>query len=158
MPRDSIVPRSFFDFPSLHIPSLLEDMDGFLTASSAAAQGGLSVSEDDKKIYVEAAIPGVNPNDVEVTLDRGILWIRGESRKEERDKNKKFYRQAQRAFSYRVAVPGDADPNVEPEAMCRDGIIRLTFVKSPQAQPKRIAIKGSQENGDQKQLKTKEGK
>lgn len=154
MPRGNLVPRSFFDFPSLRAPSILDEVDDLLSFPTTGAQGGLTVSEDDKNVYVEAAIPGINPDDVEVTMDRGVLWIRGETREEEKDKRKKFYRRAQRSFSYRVAVPGDVDSNKEPEASCANGLLTLTFPKSPQTQPKRIAIKSG--NGQRKQLKDKE--
>jgi HSP20 family protein len=159
MPQGSLVPRSFFDFPSLRIPSIFDDVDDLLSfpdVTTTGAQGGLTVSEDDKNVYVEASIPGINPADVEITMDRGVLWIRGEAQEEEKDKRKKFYRRAQRAFSYQVAVPGDVDPNKEPEASCANGLLTLIFPKSPQAQPKRIAIKS--EDGQRKQIKAKEEK
>lgn len=101
----------------------------------------LSISEDDKNVYVEAAVPGVDPNDVEMTFDKGMLWIKAESKEEENDKNKKFYRKATSSFSYRVAVPGDIDLNTEPEAAVEHGIVKITFTKSPKSQPKKITIK-----------------
>lgn len=100
---------------------------------------GLSVSEDDKHVYVEAAIPGIRPQDVEITFDKGILWIKGESKKE--IDNRKVYQSMASSFSYRVAVPGDINLDIEPEATCENGVMTITFAKSPQAQPKRIAVK-----------------
>jgi HSP20 family protein len=154
----SLIPRSFFDFPSLRMPTIADEVDDFLTDVTTAAgiQGGLTVSEDDKNVYVEASIPGIDPADVEVTMDRGALWIRAEAKEEEKDKRKKFYRRAQRVFSYRVAVPGDVDPNAEPQAVSQNGLLMLTFPKSPQSQPKKIAIKVN--DGQGKQLKEKEEK
>lgn len=100
---------------------------------------GLSISEDEKHVYVEAAIPGINPEDVEVTFDKGILWIKGESQKQ--STNRKVYQTMASSFSYRVAVPGDIDMNVEPEASYENGIMTVTFSKLPQAQPKKITVK-----------------
>jgi len=154
MPRGSLVPRSFFDFPSLRVPSIFDDADDLLSfpdVGTVGAQGGLTVSEDDKNVYVEAAIPDIDPNDIEVTMDKGVLWVRGQAKEEEKNKRKKFYRQAQRAFSYRVAIPGDVDPNKEPEAVCENGILYLTFEKSESSQPKRISVKSG--NGQRKQIK-----
>lgn len=156
MPRGSLVPRSFFDFPSLRLPSIFDDMDDLLSlpdATTVGTQGGLTVSEDEKNVYVEAAIPGIDPNDVEVTMDRGMLWIRGEAQEEEKDKKKKFYRRAQQAFSYRVAVPGDVDPNAEPQAEYRNGMLMVTFPKSAAAQPKRITIKSGKNGVEGKKTK-----
>jgi HSP20 family protein len=100
---------------------------------------GLSVSEDEKNVYVEAALPGIDPKDVEITLDKGILWIKGEAKEEE--KQKKFYRKSARSFSYRVAVPGDINTKVEPNAVSKNGVMKVTFAKSPAAEPKKIAVK-----------------
>ncbi len=93
MARD-LISRSFFDFPSFRIPSLWEEMEDFLTlpeATSQEASGGLTVSEDEKNVYVEAALPGIDPDKVEITMDRGMLWVRGEAAEEEKDKKRKFF-------------------------------------------------------------------
>lgn len=100
---------------------------------------GLSITEDDKHVYVEAAVPGISPEDVEITFDKGILWIKGEAKKEV--SQRKVYQTMASAFSYRVAVPGDIDMNVEPEATSENGVMTITFSKLPQAQPKKIAVK-----------------
>lgn len=102
---------------------------------------GLSISEDEKNVYVEAAIPGIDPKDIEVTFDKGVVWIKGEAQEIEDDKKKKFYRRLANSFSYRVAVPGDLDQNVEPQASCKNGVMRVTFAKSPKTQPKKITVK-----------------
>jgi HSP20 family protein len=141
-----IIPRNFFTFPSIQMPSIWSDDDELLTAPSRPS--GLSVSEDDKKVYVEAALPGVNPNNIEITTQDGYIWIRGEVKEEEKDRNRKFYREATNSFSYRVAVPGDIDATVDPIATYKHGIMTVAFVKSPKSQPKKIQIK--LESGDNK--------
>ncbi|MGI5828465.1 MAG: Hsp20/alpha crystallin family protein [Patescibacteria group bacterium] len=129
-----IVPSRFWSFPTRWF-----DLDEDETALSTTSPSGLSISEDDKNIYVEAAMPGVDPKEAEITFDKGVLWIKGESKQEE--KEKKYYRKAARSFSYRVAVPGEIDSNKEPEAMMENGIMTVTFPKSPQSQPKKISVK-----------------
>jgi len=144
MARD-LIPSSFFN--SLRIPNLFDldwDEDRWLNLfndSGSALSSGLAVSEDDKHIYVEAAVPGVEPDKVEVTYDKGILWIRGEQERKNEDKNKKYYRRASTSFSYRMALPGEVDMNKEPQATCKNGIMKVTFNKIPEAQPKKIAVK-----------------
>lgn len=139
----NIVPKKMLSFPSFSLPSLWdEDEDWFIAPST---QNGLSVSEDDNRIYIEAAVPGINPKDVEVTFQDGYLWIRAETKEEEKDKNKKFYRQASRSFSYRVAVPGEVDLNKEPEASYKHGVMTIAFTKSAKVQPKKIKIKTIEE-------------
>lgn len=142
-----LVPRRLLSFPTL--PSIWdEDEDWFNMPST---QTGLSISEDDKNIYVEAAVPGINPDNIEVTYQDGYVWVHGDVKDEERDKSRKYYRQSAQSFSYRVAVPGDVDPNVEPEATYKNGMMVITFAKSPASQPKKIKVKQIGDNS-QKQL------
>lgn len=129
-----LLPSALWRLPTVR--SWDEDEDWGLTT---AAPSNLTISEDDKHVFVEAALPGVDPKDVEVTFDKGIVWIKGESKAEE--KTKKYYRKAASQFSYRVAVPGDIDLNQEPEASSKNGVMTVTFAKSPASQPKKIQVK-----------------
>jgi HSP20 family protein len=132
-----IVPSRFWSFPTRWL-NWDEDEDNMLTASPS----GISISEDDKNVYVETALPGVKPEDVEITFDKGMLWVRGESKMEEQN-DKKYYRRASNSFSYRIAVPGEIDMNKEPEASSEHGVMKITFAKHPQSQPKKIKVKAS---------------
>ena len=134
-----LVPNRLFSFPSMRMPSIWGDEDDWL--SSPATGSGLSISEDEKNVYVEASLPGIDPKDVEITYQDGYLWIRGEAKEEETDKKKKYYRHSSKSFSYRVAVPGDIDDKVDPDASSKHGVMTITFAKSPKTQPKKIQIK-----------------
>lgn len=144
MSRD-LVPSGFFN--TFRIPSLFDldfDEDRWLNLFNDAGSNlssGLSVSEDDKHVYVEAAVPGVDPDKVEVTYDKGVLWIRAEQQQSKEDKDRKFYRRASSSFSYRMAVPGEVDMSKDPQATYKNGIMKVTFDKVPEAQPKKITVK-----------------
>lgn len=129
-----LAPTSFWRFPTFR--TVWDDDDDLAIAGTPS---GISISEDNHHVYVEVAVPGVSPKDVEITFDKGVLWVKGESKEEET--GKKYYRRATSSFSYRVAVPGDIDQNVEPEAKAEHGMMKVTFTKSKQSQPKKIAIK-----------------
>jgi HSP20 family protein len=129
-----LVPYSFSRLPIFR--NIWDDEEEWLNSSSS----GLSISEDDKNVYIEAALPGIDPKNIEVTIDKGIVWIKGEAEQEEKD-GKKFYRRAASSFSYRVAVPGEIDQNTEPQATYKNGVMAVTFAKLPQSQPKKISIK-----------------
>lgn len=137
-----LVPNNWFSFPSIKIPSIWNDDDEWLTTS--ASPSGLSISEDENKVYIEASLPGIDPKNVDITFQDGYLWVRGEEKEEERDKNRKYYRHAAKAFSYRVAVPGDIDNNAEPSATYKHGIMTVAFMKSPKTQPKKIQVKSEE--------------
>ncbi len=100
---------------------------------------GLSVSEDEKSVYVEAALPGIDPKDIEVTFEKGILHVSGEAKEEE--KKKKYYRKATRSFSYRVAIPSDIDLKSTPEATYKNGMMHVVFTKAAPSKPNKIEVK-----------------
>lgn len=130
-----IVPSSFWRFPIA--PGFWDDSDDMpLTAQGPS---GISISEDEQHVYVEVALPGIKPEEIEITFDKGILWVKGEAKEEEN--KRKYYRKATRSFSYRVAVPGDLDGSFEPEATSTNGVMSVKFKKSPKAQPKKITVK-----------------
>ena len=104
-------------------------------------ESGLSVSEDNNNIYVEAHLPGLKPEDIELTYDKGMLWIHGEKHEQEQDKKKKYYKKASSSFSYRVQIPGLIDDKKEPEAVYRDGIMKVNFAKSAKKESKKIKFK-----------------
>lgn len=133
------VPRAF---PRLRFPfSLFEDFEDDWDVHEFSNLSGLSVYEDEGHFYVEAALPGLTPEEVDMTFEKGILWIKGEKKEETEDKKKKYYRKAMQHFSYRIAVPGDVDENREPEATCKNGILKVTFFKNNKKISKKIPIK-----------------
>lgn len=142
MMTSNLIPRGMLSFPNFSLPDFWNEESDWVT--SPLTQGSLTVSEDEQMVYVEAAMPGINPSNIETTFQDGYLWIRGEVKEEEDNKKKKYYRKATQSFSYRVAVPGDIDTNREPEASYKHGMIKVAFPKSPKVQPKKIQLKVSE--------------
>lgn len=133
----SLLPTRLFS-----LPSIWEDED-WPFGLDFQDQSGLSISEDEKNVYVEAHVPGIDPADIDVSFQDGYLWIKGETRETEESKKRKYYRRSQRSFSYRVAIPADVNMSIEPSAACRNGVMTVTLPKSPKTQPKKIAVKVS---------------
>lgn len=134
---NGLVPANFWTFPALRMPSLMEDL--LDETAMETSLNGLSVSEDNERVYVEAALPGIDPKEIEVTFDNGILRVNGAAKEEE--KGKKYWRKATSSFSYRIAVPADVSPAQEPEATYKNGMMRVAFKKSMPSKPKKIAVK-----------------
>ncbi len=132
-----IVPRFFLNTPARFADWFDEANDwlGFLPSS------GLTVSADEKHVYVEAAVPGIAPEKIEVTFDKGILWIRGQAQEQASDEKRKFYRKASRSYAYRVMIPGSVDEKSEPEVTSKDGMLQVIFDIAAQAEPKKLKIK-----------------
>jgi HSP20 family protein len=75
------------------------------------------------------------------SFDKGVLIIKGNRREEEKDKGKKYYRQASRSFFYRVNILGQINESKEPEASFHNGVLEVKFMKSSGVITRKIPIK-----------------
>ena len=103
-------------------------------------QHGLSLYEKPGSVCIEAALPGLDASQVEITLDRGMLSIRGENQLKE-EKGRKYYRKSMHSYYYTTAIPSNADTSKEPNAYFKNGIMHIEFKKLKGNEPKRIRIK-----------------
>lgn len=101
----------------------------------------LDVYETDDEVIVRANVAGLAPEQVEVTFEKGVLWIRGQKQVEKGTPHTKHYSQASWNYSYRVAVPGLIDYNQEPQAEVEHGVITVTFKKAEASKPKKVQVK-----------------
>lgn len=107
--------------------------------NNSLGTSNLDLYETEEEVVVKASIAGVSRDKIDITFEKGILWIRAEE--EEIDKEgKKYYRKASRNYSYKIAIPGDIDMSIDPKAEINDGLITITFTKAEQAKPKKILV------------------
>jgi HSP20 family protein len=102
----------------------------------------VDIREEDKRFVIEADIPGVDPKDIEVHMDKGILSIRGE-RKSEHTVNEGNYTRVERSrglFHRRFALPDSADPEGI-SATGKHGVLEISIPKRPETTPRKIEIK-----------------
>jgi len=101
----------------------------------------VDVEETDKEILVKADLPGVDPKDVEISVENGVLTVRGE-KKEQKEEKKKNYHRVERsagAFYRAIVLPPSADAE-KVNATSTNGVVTITIPKKTEAQPKKIAI------------------
>lgn len=103
----------------------------------------LDMYETDDTVVVEVKCPGFKSEDIDVTLEGGVLAIKGESKEEEvEEKNKrKYYRKEirQKSFARSITLPVPVKTE-EVEAEFTDGMLKLTLPKAEEAKPKQIRI------------------
>ena len=117
---------------------------GFMPAfRNPIAGSDLSVWEEKDHVIVEAPVPGIGSDDVDLTFERGVLTIRGQKKEEKEDKDRKYFHKSSSSFVYRLTVPGEIDETAEPEAKLDNGILRVSFKKHKRAMPRKINVKGS---------------
>jgi HSP20 family protein len=100
---------------------------------------GIRIYEENNQLHVEAPMPGLSPEEIDISLNRGTLWIKGEAKEEE--KKKKIYRSALRKYSYSIALPSLTDEKQEPQATYEDGILKVSLQLAKVAETKKIQIK-----------------
>ncbi|MFT7460467.1 MAG: HSP20 family protein [Planctomycetota bacterium] len=97
--------------------------------------------EEDRYVFL-ADIPGVDPKDIEVTAENGILTIKGE-RKSETKEDREGYKRIERSsgsFYRRFSLPDTGDiENIKAES--KNGVLELTVPKTPNIQARKIDIK-----------------
>jgi HSP20 family protein len=99
------------------------------------------ISETDTAYLIKAEIPGVNKEDVKVTIQDGMLTIQGERKMEKEEKDKKFHRieRSYGSFMRSFRVPDDADESAV-KAEFKDGVLNVTLTKSAKAKPKAVNV------------------
>ena len=117
-------------------PSIWDDDD----FPGAVTSDQLDIYETENEVVVKANVAGVGDEKVDVTFEKGVLTISAEESEEEKQ-GKKYYQKATRSYSYRVAVPGNVDMTMDPEADIDRGVVTVTFKKAEEAKPKKIAVK-----------------
>jgi HSP20 family protein len=102
----------------------------------------VDIREEDKRFVIEADIPGVDPKDIEVHMEKGILSIRGERKSGHKIENGKFTRveRSHGVFYRRFALPDSANPDGI-SATGRNGVLEIEIPKRPETTPRKIDIK-----------------
>jgi len=112
------------------------------------ADGGyfpLDVYETNDDVVVEASLPGVKPDDIDISVTGQLLTLKGESREEHEEKAQSFYRHERRhgSFIRQISLPTE----VESEKAAADfdnGVLRLRLPKAEAMKPKTIKVQPKQ--------------
>lgn len=102
----------------------------------------VDIAEFDNEYRVKVELPGVNKNDVRITLESNILTIKGEKKQEKESKGQETHRiervygAFQRSFTLPTTVQADRI-----DAVFNDGVLTVTLPKAEEAKPKQIEVK-----------------
>lgn len=103
----------------------------------------VDVKEEDARWLVHADVPGVDPKDIEVTMEAGALTIRGKRQSERRDQSEGWTRveRLNGSFYRRFTLPDTAD-SAGIVAKTHNGVLEIVIPKQPKVLPKRIPVNG----------------
>jgi HSP20 family protein len=90
---------------------------------------------------VKTAIPGVKPEDIDISVTGNLLTIKGETKSEETVEEANYVRQERRygSFQRSLQIPGSVVPD-KAEASFEDGVLTLTIPKTEEAKQKTIKL------------------
>jgi len=100
----------------------------------------VDVAESDNEYLVKVELPGINKEDVKVTVQDSVLTILGEKKQETEPKNyhrvERSYGSFQRSFTLPTTVKAD-----KVDATFKDGVLTIALPKAEEAKPKEIDVK-----------------
>ena len=104
----------------------------------------MDIREEDKQWVLHADLPGVDPESIDVTLEQGVLTIRGRRTLTKRDEEHGFRRveRVSGEFFRRFSLPDTADSE-SVKAKHANGVLEVTIPKQPQVMPRRISVEAA---------------
>ena len=126
----------------LHNPEYNRLSDDDASVATAKWAPSVDISEDEKAFTLLADIPGVEPKDIDISMEKGVLTIKGE-RQSENVEEKENYRRVEREsgqFYRRFTLPDSADAD-KIEAKSEHGVLKITIPKQEVAVSRRIEVK-----------------
>ena len=98
--------------------------------------------EKDNKYFLTAELPGMDKDDIAVTVDKGVVTITGKKESSKEDKGANYYLKESSfgSFSRSFRLPGEIEED-KVEATFKDGILTLEMTHKPESATKKISIK-----------------
>ncbi len=111
------------------------------TVSTSQWTPAVDIKEDDERFSITADVPGVKPEDIEVTMENGVLTIKGERQAATESKHTGYKRveRAYGSFYRRFNLPDTADAE-SISAKSNHGVLEVSIPKKPTLQPRRIEV------------------
>ena len=100
----------------------------------------VDISETDKDVIVQAEIPGIDPKDLDISLNGRLLTIKGEKKSEHEEKKENYHKIERKygSFSRTLELPVDVDPD-KVGATYKDGVLKIVLPKTEAG--KKIEVK-----------------
>ena len=114
------------------------------TAAATDWVPAMDIREEAERFVIHADVPGVDPQDIEITMEDGVLTLRGERKSEVRDEAS-GYRRVERVsgqFFRRFTLPDTADAEGV-SARGSNGVLEIVIPKHAKVQPRRITVKAA---------------
>jgi HSP20 family protein len=128
--------------------SPMRDLDRFFDDEAVSMlMGGrdfvpaIDIYQDKDNVVAELSVPGVKPEDVEISIENDVLTVSGQKEERSETKREDYYRKEIRrgSFSRSVILPMRVKAD-EAKADYDNGVLKITMPKAEEAKPKRISV------------------
>ncbi len=103
---------------------------------------GVNITEDTDHYYVRGELPGVQAEDLDISVVEGRLLIRGERKLGTEDKGANYHRREREGGFFRRIIALPAKVNAEKvSAAIKNGVFTITLPKAEETKPRKIAVK-----------------
>jgi len=120
------------------------DMEPFFGRRPGTFNPNVDITENEKEIKVSAELPGMDDKDIEVTLNKDSLTIKGEKKEEKENRGKDYYcmERSYGSFNRTIHLPVEVDTN-KAEAQFKKGVLTVKIPKTAKAleEKKKITVK-----------------
>jgi len=102
------------------------------------------IYEDEEAVSLKFELAGVDPKDVDVRFENGVLTVKGERKLEKEEKRENYHRveRSYGTFTRSFSLPGSLDAE-KIKAETKHGVLTITLPKKPEAKPRAIQVKVS---------------
>nr|MDO8114734.1 Hsp20/alpha crystallin family protein [Candidatus Sigynarchaeota archaeon] len=130
--RNNFFDQLFVPFGDIMVPSI-----------PFTRMPAMDIEETDTEYKIHAELPGLNKDDVTVTLEDGRLKISADKKIEDEKKDKHFVRKERRyeSFYREIRVPKDADTSESIDAKLEDGMLNITLKRKPEEKKEKKEVK-----------------
>jgi HSP20 family protein len=113
------------------------------TAPASDWVPAVDIREEDTRYVIHADVPGIDPAAIEVSMEEGVLSIKGERSLEDEEQRRSLRRmeRARGSFLRRFSLPESADADAI-SATSRHGVLEIVIPKQRKPVPKRIQVEG----------------
>lgn len=117
-----------------------QEGDSGIYARAGISAPAMDVHRDDEKIEITAELPGVKEEDIDLTVQDGVLTLRGEKKATRKDEERGYSERSYGSFERRITLPQDVDADAC-SADFADGVLTITLpVNEEKARGKRIPL------------------
>jgi len=120
---------------------LLNEVFGTLSGRGLAWVPACNTYEDEQGFSVEAAVPGFDQKDIELSIEDGVLTVKGERKNDAPAPDRTYFVReiGTGSFSRSFRLPSNVDPN-KVSASYKHGVLTIELPKREEAKPRRITI------------------